>query len=67
MSNINDFVHMELFGGIHQNTASPGYFQDETVNKMFETLPPIVQETILQSGAKPKNIQQLQNLADAFR
>ena len=44
-----------------------GYFQDENMNAMFSAFPPIVQETILQSGAKPRNEQQLQNLYEAFR
>lgn len=41
-------------------------FQDENMNALFGTLHPLVQETIIQSGAKPHDLNQLKNLAEAF-
>lgn len=37
------------------------------MNARFNDLPPLVQETIIQSGAKPRTEEQLINLAEAFR
>ena len=53
---------------MQNNTNHPVFhmFQDENMNACFNGLPPLVQETIMQSGAKPRNEEQLKNLAEAF-